>query len=319
MREVPATKLHVQGVRKTYPNGIEAVRGLSLEVHPGEVFGLVGPNGAGKTTLLKIISGLLYPEEGRVLCNGTDVTSRPQRAAQYVGLMPDPLGVYTDLSALEYLQFFGRILDLSAVEIDARVREAVRLLELERWLDEEVETLSAGWQRRLALGRILLADAPILLLDEPAAGLDISSRSELLRLVKNLAAGRRTIVISSHILPELQELADRFGIINDGRWVAVDEENEFFTREQLEHGFGTHEWRMRCNNAKRARSVLLKLRLTPTDSPRGGIVFRAATEEDGAAALKAVIRAGVAVYEFRQSTLDLSRTVLDVLSKEESP
>jgi ABC-2 type transport system ATP-binding protein len=279
----------------------------------------VGPNGAGKTTLLKIISGLLFPEEGRVLCDGTEITSRPQAAARYVGLMPDPLGVYTDLSALEYLQFFGRILDLPPDRVDARIGEAVRLLELEPWLDEEVETLSAGWQRRLALGRILLADAPVLLLDEPAAGLDISSRSELLRLVKALAAGHRTIVISSHILPELQELADRFGIIKEGQWVSVDRSDVFFTREQLEGGFGVHQWSMRCDDVERARSALSRLGLTPTDTSQAGLVFRAASEKEGASALAAVVSAGVAVYEFRQSGLDLSRMVLDVLSREEQP
>ena len=192
MKEVTPTALVLEEIRKTYPGGIEALRGVSLEVRPGEVFGLVGPNGAGKSTLLKIASGLLFPESGRVVCGETDITRRPKQAAAWIGLMPDPLGVYTDISAREYLEFFARLQQVPAGRIEEAVNHAVDLLGLQPWLNDEVETLSAGWQRRLALGRVLLSGTPVLLLDEPAAGLDVSARSELLGLVRTLAkAGAR--------------------------------------------------------------------------------------------------------------------------------
>jgi ABC-2 type transport system ATP-binding protein len=312
MRIEPVT-LSVEDVRKTYPNGIEAVRDISLEVRPGEVFGLVGPNGAGKTTLLKLISGLLYPERGTVLCGNVDVTSRPKLAARYVGLMPDPLGVYTDISARDYLEFFARILEIPPGERGSHIDRAVDLLELEPWLNEEVETLSAGWQRRLALGRILLTDAPILLLDEPAAGLDISARSELLRIVRKLAETQRTLIVSSHILPELQQLADRFGIISKGQWVDVAPDQVFFSREELASGLGTRFWELRCNDPESARKALGKHDVELVDAEQPFVRFKAEDEAAGAAALKHVVKAGVEVYEFRQHEMELSELVLKTL------
>ena len=248
--------VNVEAIHKRYPNGVEAVRGLSLEVPAGEVFGLVGPNGAGKSTLLKLIAGLLRPEQGRVCISGQDVTGQPDVAACLVGLMPDPLGVYTDISCSEYLEFFGRVLQLPGHVRRERMAEAVALLELGPWLDAEVETLSAGWQRRLALGRVLLSRVPVLLLDEPAAGLDVRARADLLAVVRRLAGIGRTVIISSHILPELQELADRFGILNQGRWVEVAAGQVYFRRAELTAGFGAASWELRSAAPEQARTVL---------------------------------------------------------------
>ncbi|MBR1609064.1 MAG: ABC transporter ATP-binding protein [Kiritimatiellae bacterium] len=229
--------LRATGLRKRYPNGVEAVRDLSLEVRKGEVLGLAGPNGAGKSTLLKLLAGLLRPAAGKVEACGEDVTGAPEKAARLMALMPDPLGVYTDVSSREYLEFFGRVFGLSGSALSRRVAETADALGLGPWLDAEVETLSAGWQRRLALGRALLADAPVMLLDEPAAGLDVGARADLLETVRSLAADGRTMVVSSHILPELEDLADRFAVMVDGKWAEVAPGRTFFTREELHRGF----------------------------------------------------------------------------------
>ena len=235
MNEKPVV-LSARGLRKRYPNGVEAVRDLSFDLHRGEVLGLAGPNGAGKSTLLKLLAGLLHPAAGTVTACGEDVTGDPARAARLIALMPDPLGVYTDVSSREYLEFFGRVFGLRGEDLRRRVGETADTLGLGPWMDAEVETLSAGWQRRLALGRALLSDAPVLLLDEPAAGLDVGARADLLALVRKLAGEGRTMIVSSHILPELEDLADRYAVMVDGRWAEVARGVTFFTREELHHG-----------------------------------------------------------------------------------
>lgn len=312
MTDIDPKSLTLADIRKTYPNGVEALQGVSLEVRPGEVFGLVGPNGAGKTTLLKVASGLLFPETGSVSCGGIDITSRPKTAAKFIGLMPDPLGVYTDVSAREYLEFFARLQKVPAGLIGEKIDYAVGLLGLEPWLDDEVETLSAGWQRRLALGRVLLSDTPVLLLDEPAAGLDVSARSELLDLVRQLAGLGRTLVVSSHILPELQQLAGRFAILNQGRWVNMASGQPFFTREELQNGFAAARWRLRCNRPEAAAKALAGRQVEST-AEGATLTFTAVDEPDAALALKAVVESGVDVYEFGRRQVELTELVLQVL------
>ena len=250
------TVISARSLRKRYPNGVEAVKDLSLDVRRGEVLGLAGPNGAGKSTLLKLLAGLLHPEAGSVEICGEDVTGSPARAAVHAALMPDPLGVYTDVSAREYLAFFGRVFGLEGGALRRRIDETAETLGLGPWMDAEVETLSAGWQRRLALGRALLSGAPVLLLDEPAAGLDVGARADLLSLVRALASGGRTMIVSSHILPELEDLADRYAVMVEGRWAEVAPGKAFFTRDELRHGFGggRRELRVSGGEAEIARA-----------------------------------------------------------------
>ena len=297
---------------KTYPNGVKAVQNLSFTVNPGEVFGLVGPNGAGKTTLLKLLSGLLSPESGTVCFGDRDVTGAPRKAAHVVGLMPDPLGVYTDIAARDYLEFFARLLELPAPDRSRRIDKVVELLELGPWMDAEVETLSAGWQRRLALGRILLADLPVLLLDEPAAGLDVAARSELLSIVRRLASDQRTVVVSSHILPELQELADVFGVVNNGAWVEVKQNSPFFTRAELAGGLGGSTWLVRGRDARAACAVVQ----VPWTAEMGDtFTFTASDEQAAAAMLRTIMQGGIDVYEFRREGTDLTDVVLQCLKE----
>ena len=282
------TVLRATDLHKRYPNGVEAVCGLSFELRRGEVLGLAGPNGAGKSTLLKLVAGLLKPASGKVEIMGEDVTGDPARAARLAALMPDPLGVYTDVSSREYLAFFARVFGWRGAEARRRVDEAAAILGLGPWMDSEVETLSAGWQRRLALGRALLADAPVMLLDEPAAGLDVGARADLLALVRRLAGEGRTMVVSSHILPELEDLADRFAVMVGGKWAQVSPGSDFFTRENLRAGLG---------GGSRRRIVV-----------EGG-------EETVAKAREALRAAGVAFEETAVAS-GLNETVLAVLKRE---
>jgi ABC-2 type transport system ATP-binding protein len=304
--------LRLEQLSKRYPNGVEAVKSVSLTVKPGEVFGLVGPNGAGKSTLLKLIAGLLRPERGSVHLEGRELTGRPAEAARWIGLMPDPLGVYTDISCREYLQFFAKVHRLEGAKRTAQMETAVGVLGLGPWLDAEVESLSAGWQRRLALGRMLLLEAPLLLLDEPAAGLDVRARAELLEIVRRLSGLGRTVVISSHILPELEELADRFGIMDQGRWVEVAPGRTFFDRRELKEGLGGCRWRIRSGAPAQAQAALAAAGMAAVPVA-GGVDFAAATDEAAAAGLRAVVLAGVPVVDFRRMDTGLGDVVLRVL------
>ena len=306
---VPEALLRIEGLNKRYPNGVEAVRSISLEVRRGEVFGLVGPNGAGKSTLLKLIAGLLRPERGSVGIDGRDVTGLPTEAAKWIGLMPDPLGVYTDISCREYLQFFAKVHGLEGAKQTEQLDMAVGVLGLGPWMEAEVESLSAGWQRRLALGRMLLLDAPLLLLDEPAAGLDVRARADLLEIVRGLTKLGRTVMISSHILPELEELADRFGIMDRGRWVEVAPGRTFFDRAELKQGLGGCRWRILCSNPSRAQQVLAASSVQKEE----GVEFEARTDEEASACLRAVVQAGISVVEFRRLDTGLADVVLRVL------
>ena len=309
--------LQLEQLSKRYPNGVQAVKSLSLEVKAGEVFGLVGPNGAGKSTLLKLVAGLLRPEQGRVMLGDRELTGKPSEAAHWIGLMPDPLGVYTDISCREYLQFFAKVHRLEGAKLTAQMKAAVDLLGLGPWMESEVESLSAGWQRRLALGRMLLLDTPLLLLDEPAAGLDVRARAELLEIVRELSGLGRTVVISSHILPELEELADRFGIMNEGHWVDVAPGRTFFDRRELKEGLGGSRWRILCADPAGARAALEGEGLVGT-AVEGGVEFTAPAAEEASQGLQAVVRSGGTVVDFRRLDTGLADVVLRVLEGGES-
>jgi len=309
--------LVVSAIHKTYPNGIKALKGVDLSIEPGEVFGLVGPNGAGKSTLLKVISGLLRAESGAIRYNAEDITGQPARAARFIGLMPDPLGVYTDITTWDYLEFFGRVLGLTEEERKTRIADVVQELELGAWLNEEVETLSAGWQRRAALGRILLAKTPVLLLDEPAAGLDISARKELLDIVRRLASQDRSIVVSSHILPELQDLADRFGILDDGEWKNVTEGQPFFQRADLDRGLATPFAEIKCSDPAAACRALSPDHQAEESAPGVIRILTPQGKDSVAAAVRDLCGQGIDVYEVRPARRDLGDVVLQVLDDNE--
>jgi len=311
-----STELYLEEVNKTYPNGMQALTNISLRVKPGNIFGLIGPNGAGKSTLLKLASGLLKPDSGRVFCGGEDVTGNAPLTAEYVGLMPDPLGVYTDISSGEYLEFFARLLEIDPTKMRRRIAEIVELLELGPWLNAEVESLSAGWQRRLALGRTLLLNAPVLLLDEPAAGLDISARRALLSIVHRLKEVGHTIVISSHILPELEELADTFGILREGSWVEILPGRFSIAREEIRRGIGQMKYAISCDRLNEANAKLIEAGFVITEFCADRIIFLVDSPVESTRALATLITSGHIIYETSKINLDLDDLVQSLLNGE---
>ena len=307
---VPEPALDVRGVTMRFPRGATALDNLSLQVPAGQIFGLVGPNGAGKSTLLRVIAGLLPPTSGTVRVQGTDVTASPARAARLVGLMPDPLGVYSDLSAAEYLHFFARLFRAPP----SRTDEVVATLGLAPWLDREVESLSAGWQRRLALGRTLLSGAPLLLLDEPAAGLDVAARADLLACIRTLAAAGRTLVVSSHILPELRRIADRLAILDRGRWHPLRPGLETFTEADL----ATADYHLRFPTPADADRAAALLPVPTARIAPDALSFRPPDPARPSDAIAPLLAASIPLLEFRPAETDIDRLVLSVF-RESTP
>jgi ABC-2 type transport system ATP-binding protein len=211
--------VQVDRLTKRY-NGSLAVAGLELNVEHGEIFGLVGPNGAGKTTTLKMLATLLVPSAGDALIAGYSIRRQPDAVRQLIGYMPDTFGVYDDMRVWEYLDFFGRCYGLPAGRRRQMIGDLLELVDLANKREAYVQDLSRGMQQRLCLAHALVHDPQVLLLDEPASGLDPRARVELRELLRELRALGKTILISSHILPELEELCTSLAIIDHGRVLA---------------------------------------------------------------------------------------------------
>lgn len=199
---------------------VNALNGLDLQVPDGAIFGLIGPNGAGKSSTLRILAGLMSASAGEAWVDGVDVLAQPGRTRQLVGYMPDHFGVYDDLTVLEYLEFYAAATGVLRAQRTKVATDLISLVGLGGKRDEWVNSLSLGMKQRLGLARCLVHDPKVLLLDEPASGLDPRARAELRDLLGELRRLGKTIVISSHILPELAEMCTDIGIIASGRVVA---------------------------------------------------------------------------------------------------
>ncbi len=199
---------------------------LNLEVNAGELFGLVGPNGAGKSTALKMICGLLLPTSGRVLVNNVDVERHREEAQKYIGYLADFFSLYDELTVYQYLEYFAAAYKLPADSIPARILEVVMRVGLETKRDSLIGGLSRGMKQRLGIARAVIHDPPLLVLDEPAAGLDPKARHELKQLLRSFQERGRTVVITSHVLSDLEEICTSIGILEKGRLIRVGKIDE---------------------------------------------------------------------------------------------
>lgn len=196
-----------------------AVRQLNLSINEGDIFGFIGPNGAGKTSTIRVMATLLLPAEGRVLIDGVDVEKYPDRVKPLIGYMPDFFGVYDNLKVWEYLEFFARVYGIAQAPIPSMIDSALEITKLEGKKHSYVEDLSRGMKQRLCLAKTLIHDPKLLILDEPASGMDPNARMEIRELLKSLSSRGKTIFISSHILSELADICNRVGIIELGTLV----------------------------------------------------------------------------------------------------
>ncbi|MCL4111968.1 UNVERIFIED_CONTAM: hypothetical protein GTU68_008722 [Idotea baltica] len=207
--------VQIDNLRVSYGK-VEAVRGISFDIPKGEVYGFIGPNGAGKTTTLKLICTLLKPQSGRVEVFGSSVRNEVKEIRQRIGFMPDHFSMYRQMTVFEYLDFFGAAYGLGQTDRDRIINDVLTLTDMDGRQDSLVSGLSRGMQQRVSLARVLINDPDLLLLDEPASGLDPRARIELMEILQELRRMGKTIFISSHILSELAELCDSVTIIDRG-------------------------------------------------------------------------------------------------------
>jgi ABC-2 type transport system ATP-binding protein len=209
----------VESLVKQYKR-FTALDGVSFSIPRGSIYGFLGPNGAGKTTTLRILATLLLPTQGRAWVAGEDVLLRPEKARGRFGYMPDFFGVYDDLTVREYLEFYAQAHGVPRWQWRKTTDDLLELVDLGQKRDDFVETLSRGMKQRLGLARCLVHDPDVLLLDEPASGLDPRARVEMREILKEISRMKKTVLVSSHILPELADLSTEVGIIHHGRMVA---------------------------------------------------------------------------------------------------
>ena len=203
------------GLTKKYGD-MYAIQNIDLDLDEGDLFGFIGPNGAGKTTTMRIIATLLNPTSGEAYVCGNSIYTKPKEIRRLVGYMPDFFGVYDDMKVIEYLEFFAAAYRIKGEERRKRCNEMLEVVDLDFKRDAYANTLSRGQTQRLGLARVLLHDPQVLLLDEPLSGLDPRARIEMRELLRRLGQMGKTIVVSSHILPELADICNKIGIIDRG-------------------------------------------------------------------------------------------------------
>ncbi|WP_102692827.1 ABC transporter ATP-binding protein [Rummeliibacillus pycnus] len=208
--------IEINGLTKKY-GSFYALQGLDLTINEGTVFGFVGANGAGKSTTFSILSTLLQPTAGEAFIDGISVTQNPEEVRKLIGYMPDFFGVYDQLKVGEYLDFFGSSYGVPAEKRAMLIPQLLELVNLTHKRYDYVDVLSRGMKQRLCLARTLIHDPKVLILDEPASGLDPRARVEMRAILKQLKGKGKTILISSHILPELAEMCDEIGVIDQGK------------------------------------------------------------------------------------------------------
>src|SRR6187455_1362691 len=213
---VPAVQTH--GLTRVYGN-MTALSGLDLTVNKGDLFGFIGSNGAGKTTTLRILATFLAPSAGTATILGHDVVRDADAVRHVIGYMPDFFGVYKDMEVTEYLDFFGACYRIPSAQREKTVNDVLELVGLSEKKGALIGALSRGMQQRLGLARVLIHDPQLLLLDEPASGLDPRARIEMMAILQELQRMGKTIIISSHILSELQTLCNRVAIIEKGKLI----------------------------------------------------------------------------------------------------
>lgn len=293
-----------------------ALNGLSLEIAEGQLHGFVGPNGAGKTTTMRILATLLRPTSGTATIDGVDVVKNGNEARKLIGYMPDFFGVYDSLKCWEYLDFYGRCYRLAAAERRTMTDRLLDLVQLGGKRDEYVESLSRGMKQRLCLARSLIHDPKLLILDEPASGMDPRARADMKSILRTLREMGKTVLISSHILPELSEMCDSLTILDHGQLVfsgSVDELSEKM------HGNAPLDIRLQegCGEeaVERAVACLKELPFIKEILQEETFLLRAKTEggeEENTQVLRELVSRGIPVCDFHRAPMNLEKVFMEV-------
>lgn len=306
----------LRSVEKRY-GSVTALGGLDLDVPAGSVFGLIGPNGAGKTTAMLILSSLLARDGGSVSVAGSDPERAPREVRRSLGYMPDFFGFYDSLTAYEYLDFFAAVQGVPAARRRGTVLDLLALVDLSHKAEADVNSLSRGMKQRLSLARTLVHDPPLLVLDEPASGLDPRARVQLRELIAELHRMGKTILISSHILAELEGICTHMGVIDEGR---VKAQGEMDTIRGALTGSRRLRARLADDDVDRALD-LLEARPEVADAvvERGRLEFvLSGGDEESAGILRDLIEAGIDVFEWRAEAAGLEELFLELTKGEEA-
>ena len=308
--------VEARGLVKRY-NGTIAVAGVDLSIPEGEIFGLVGPNGAGKTTMLRMLATLLAPTSGDAEVAGESVRRNPQAVRRVLGYMPDAFGVYDDMKVWEYLDFFGRCYGLGPAQRKRMIGDLLELVDLAGKRDAYVQSLSRGMQQRLCLAHALVHDPQVLLLDEPASGLDPRARVELRELLRELRAIGKTILISSHILPELEELCTSVAIVDHGRVLAAGTINDIGQKLRVGEVLRIRVLGDETEVATARAWFEGREDVASASIDAGQIEIGFRGDEAGAAALlAAAIRAKIRVASYSPAATDLQELFLQVTDRD---
>lgn len=297
-------------LRKEYKN-LVAVKGLSLTLEPGDIFGFIGPNGAGKTTTIKMLATLLEPTSGIARVDGINVAENPEAVRSVIGYMPDAFGVYDDFKVWEYLDFFAAAYKVPKIDRPGLIDMALELTTLTVKKDAYVDELSRGMKQRLCLAKTLIHDPKVLLLDEPASGLDPRARIEIKELLKELKSMGKTIIVSSHILPELADFCTSVGIIERGEMIVAGPIEAI-----MQQVLGGRVLEIRVPDIDRQKAVELLPSVEHVQSVKQiGETLRvdySGTLDDQSDVLLALIHGGVRVQSFAEQETDLEDIFLRV-------
>ncbi len=315
--------IETRGLVKRYDDQV-AVAGIDLVIGPGEIYGLVGPNGAGKTTTMKILATLLPQTAGEAYVCGISVTDHPIEVRRRIGYMPDFYGVYDDLRVWEYLDFFARCYGVPGARRAGMIGELLEIVGLTEKRDSYVETLSRGMRQRLCLAHTLVHDPAVLILDEPASGLDPRARVEMREILRELRSMGKTILVSSHILPELAEMCTGVGIIDRGRLLrsgSISEIERSLRATALLHidVLGGEEMLAAAREwlATDTRVGELLIAADPGEGATRLELPFDGTADEQAALLAAMVQAGHRVSGFSHATSDLEEIFLKVTGQQD--
>ncbi len=310
-----STILQVENLVKKFDR-FTAVDGISFEIQKGQVAGFIGANGAGKTTTMRIIATLETATSGKAKVNGFDVNDHPLKVRQQIGWMPDDYGVYDSTTVLEYMDFFARAFGITGSKRKARIDEVMEFSELTPLSDKMITDLSKGQKQRLCFGRMLLNDPAIMILDEPAAGLDPKARVEFKRLVRLLKEQQKTLFISSHILSELEEMCDTLLFINNGKLIHHGSSGDL---RKLSSQRLRYKLILAAPSPKLDDWITLHDEVTLVEKmPSGAVVdFNFEEHERITAVLKSLIDAGVPLTEFYEVKQALEDAFIDIIRSKE--
>jgi sodium transport system ATP-binding protein len=233
--------IQVRGLTKTFSDSkrgaVHAVDHVSFDVRAGEIFGLLGPNGAGKTTTLRMLATVMKPSEGTASLNGHDVLQEPEAVRRSIGFLSADMGLYHRLSAREVLKFFGELNGVRGAALKERIAEIFSVLNMNDFGDRKIDSLSTGMRQRVAVARALIHDPPILILDEPASGLDVPTAHVIEEFILKARDSGKAVVLSTHTMEEAEYLCDRMAVVHEGRVKIIG------TMEDLRAATGKHRLR----------------------------------------------------------------------------